>query len=483
MCDPMHEEGLMDSERTRAYINTFWDDEILPTLEPYVAIPAQSLVFDPDWEANGYIEEAVTMAYDWVVAQDLPGATTEIFRIPGRTPLLFVDVPGDERGTVLLYGHLDKQPPMEGWEPDLGPWKPVFRDGKLYGRGGADDGYAVFASVAAAKALQEQGLPHPRLIFVIECSEESGSVDLPAYIEAYEDRIGAPDLVVCLDSGCGDYERLWLTTSLRGTVAGVLRVDILREGVHSGRASGIVPSSFRIARELLGRLEDSASGDILPPELHVSIPQERVDQAHATAAALADSDEEQMPFIDGARTVTDDPGELLLNRSWRPALSVTGAAGLPHVSQAGNVLRPYTELRLSLRIPPTLEGPTATQVIKDLLESDPPYGAKVSFEPDNANAGWHAPPLASWLSEAVNEASQIFFGPEAGYIGEGGTIPFMGMLGDKFPAAQFVITGVLGPGSNAHGPNEFLHIAMGKGVTMSVAHLLHRFQERVCEER
>ncbi len=479
----MSEEGLMDTERTRAYIDSFWDDEILPTLEPYVAIPAQSIVFDPDWEANGFIDEAVNMAYEWVVDQDLPGATTEIFRIPGRTPLLFVEVPGDDRGTVLLYGHLDKQPPMEGWEPDLGPWKPVFRDGKLYGRGGADDGYAVFASVAAVKALREQGLSHPRLVFVIECSEESGSVDLPAYMDAYEHRIGTVDLVVCLDSGCGDYERLWLTTSLRGTVAGNLRVDILREGVHSGRASGIVPSSFRIARELIGRLEDSATGEILPEALHVEIPQERIDQAEATAKALAESEEEQMPFVDGAGPISESPAELLINRSWRPALSVTGAAGMPHVSQAGNVLRPYTELRLSLRVPPTLDKPTATQTVKSLLEADPPYGAQVTFTPNNANAGWHAPPLAPWLSEAVDEASKIYFGPPAGYIGEGGTIPFMGMLGDKFPEAQFVITGVLGPASNAHGPNEFLHIAMGKGVTMAVAHMIHRFQERVCEAR
>ena len=267
------------------------------------------------------------------------------------------------------------------------------------------------------------------------------------------------------------------------TKAGVLRVDILREGVRSGRASGIVPSSFRIARELLGRLENSATGAIVPESLYVEIPEERIDQAQHTASILAHSDEEQMPFIDGARPTADDPAELLLNRTWRPALSVPGAAGMPHVSQAGNVLRPYTSLRLSLRIPPTLDGEDATSTVKSLLEADPPYGARVSFEPDHANGGWHAPPLAPWLSEAVSEASEMFFSQAAGYMGEGGTIPFMGMLGEKYPNAQFVITGVLGPGSNAHGPNEFLHIAMGKGVTMSVAHLIRRFQERVCEAR
>lgn len=465
----------MDAARTMTFVDRFWDEAILPTLAEYITIPNQSVAFDADWEANGHMDRAVELARSWVEGQALPGATLEVWRIPGRTPVLFVEVPGQIRGTVLLYGHLDKQPPMTGWEPDLDPWKPVFRGDKLYGRGGADDGYAVFASVAAAKAFHDQGLAHPRLVFVIECSEESGSCDLPSYIEAYADRIGTPGLVVCLDSGCGDYDRLWLTTSLRGMVIGTLRVDILREGVHSGRASGIVPSSFRIAREVLSRIEDPATGAIVGADLHVDIPEERVIQARQAAAVLHGQTAAEMPFVDGARAVSDDPVELLLNRTWRPALAVTGQDGLPSVAHGGNVLRPHTALKLSLRLPPTQDPVEACARVKALLEADPPYGAQVTFHEETPNPGWHAPPLATWLEVAVDEASKATFGPGAAYVGEGGSIPFMGMLCERFPEAQFVITGLLGPQSNAHGPNEFLHIPTGKRVTAAVANIIDAY--------
>ncbi len=462
----------LDAKRTQAFVDAFWDEQILPTLERYITIPNQSALFDPDWQAHGYMDQVVELAREWVEAQAIPGATVEVWRLEGRTPLLFVEVPGDRPETVFLYGHLDKQPPMTGWSEGLEPWKPVRRGDRLYGRGGADDGYAVFASVAATKALREQGASHPRLAMVIECSEESGSPDLPAYIEAYADRLGTPGLVVCLDSGCGDYERLWLTTSLRGMVVGNLKVELLREGVHSGRASGIVPSSFRVARALLSRLEDEQTGRILPDALQVEIPEDRVEQARRAAEVLGSATADEMPFHEGVGPVTDDPVELLLARTWRAALSITGQRGVPPLEQAGNVMRPETTLKLSLRVPPTLDAPAASDFVARLLTSDPPYGAKVAFEPEKANEGWNAPPLAEWLSTAIDEASRAFFGPPAAMTGEGGSIPFMGMLGEKYPDAQFMITGVLGPASNAHGPNEFLHVPTGKRLTAAVAHVI-----------
>ncbi|MGM0574466.1 MAG: M20/M25/M40 family metallo-hydrolase [Myxococcota bacterium] len=472
----------MDVRRTWEFVEGIWEDSILPALTDYIRIPNESPLFDPDWETHGHMDEAVGLAEAWA-AEHLPSsATVEVWRIEGRTPLLFIEVPGEGDGTVMLYGHLDKQPPMEGWEPDLGPWKPVLRDGKLYGRGGADDGYAVFASVAAARALAEQGRDHPRLVMLIECSEESGSMDLPAYIEAHGHRIGSPDLVVCLDSGCGDYERLWLTTSLRGNIVGRLRVDVLGEGVHSGRASGVVPSSFRIARRLLSRIEDEASGAVLLPEMQVDIPAERVDQARRAADILGDGVRSEMPFVGDTRPVGEGAVELILNRTWRAALSVTGADGLPSVAQGGNVLRPSTALKLSMRIPPTADPQAAADAMKRALETDPPYDAPVRFDVEAPNAGWHAPPLAPWLSDAIDAASEDFFGERAAHTGEGGSIPFMGMLGEEFPEAQFVITGVLGPGSNAHGPNEFLHVRTAKRVTAAVAHLIAAFREQRAEE-
>ena len=449
-----------------------WDREIVPRLVEYIRIPAKSPHFDRDWQAHGHIERVIRLAEDWVRAQPIPGLAVEIVRLPGRTPVLLFEVPGTGAGTVLLYGHLDKQPEMVGWRADGGPWTPLIEDGKLYGRGGADDGYAVFAALSALGALTAQRIPHARCVGVIETCEESGSYDLPAYLHALAPRLGNVDLVVGLDSGCGDYERLWMTTSLRGLAAGKLEVQVLTEGVHSGDASGVVPSSFRIARKLLDRLEDSATGWIIPSAFHARIPSERVAQAAEAAAILGDIVFRKYPFAAGTRPMVDDGAEALLNRTWRPALSVIGADGLPPIADAGNVLRPITALELSLRLPPPIDGNAATSAMKSLLEANPPHGAHVKFEPVQGATGWNAPPTQPWLVHALDDASRAVYGKAAAAMGEGGTIPFMAMLGEKFPQAQFLITGVLGPKSNAHGPNEFLHIEYAKRLTACVAHVL-----------
>ena len=449
-----------------------WDREIVPRLVEYIRIPAKSPHFDRDWKAHGHIERVMRLAEDWVRAQPIPGLAVEIVRLPGRTPVLLFEVPGTGAGTVLLYGHLDKQPEMVGWRADAGPWTPLIEDGKLYGRGGADDGYAVFAALSALGALTAQRVPHARCVGLIETCEESGSYDLPAYLDTLAPRLGNVDLVVGLDSGCGDYERLWMTTSLRGLAAGKLEVEVLTEGVHSGDASGVVPSSFRVARKLLDRLEDSATGWIIPSAFHAQIPAERVAQAAEAAAILGDIVFRKYPFAAGTRPMVDDAAEGLLNRTWRPALSVIGADGLPPIADAGNVLRPVTALELSLRLPPPVDGNAATAVMKSLLEANPPHGARVTFEPAQGATGWNAPPTQPWLARALDEASQAVYGKAAAAMGEGGTIPFMAMLGEKFPDAQFLITGVLGPKSNAHGPNEFLHVDYAKRLTACVAHVL-----------
>ncbi len=462
----------MDTAHSHRFVQDFWEDAIIPTLAEYIRIPNKSPHFDPSWAENGYMDAAVALVENWCRQHAPPGTQIEVVRLPGRTPLLYMEIPGEGDDCVLLYGHLDKQPEMAGWHPELDPWKPVLKGDKLYGRGGADDGYAAFASLAALKLLREQQIPHARCVILIETCEESGSYDLPFYIDALSERIGKPSLVVCLDSGCGNYDQLWCTTSLRGLASGVLQAQILTEGVHSGDASGIVPSTFRILRLLLERLEDSATGQILPQAFHAPIPQERLQQARAAAEVLGDSVHAKFPFIGDAGPVDGELDQLILNRTWRPALSVTGADGLPPLANAGNVLRPQTALKLSLRLPPTVDGEVATRELKGLLEADPPYGAIVEFVPDQAATGWNAPALAPWLEEAMERASQTWFGGSAMYMGEGGSIPFMGMLGEKFPAAQFMITGVLGPNSNAHGPNEFLHIPTAKKLTGCVAEVI-----------
>lgn len=462
----------MDADRNRTLVDDTWTSSIVPTLEQYIRIPNQSPLFDPDWKRNGHMNRAVALARSWVESQNVKGLSLEVHELEGRTPVIFMEIEGDASGTVLMYGHLDKQPAMVGWEDGLGPWTPVLRDGKLFGRGGADDGYAIFASLTAIRTVQEQGLPHARIVVLIECCEESGSVDLPAYIDLLSDRIGTPRLVICLDSGCGNYEQLWMTTSLRGSIVGNLHVEVLSEGVHSGDASGIVASSFRIIRKLLDRLEDANSGDIIPEWLHVEVPADRLAEAKATAAVLGDEVWSKFPFLDGVVPVSKDPLELLLNRTWRPMLSYIGQAGMPDLVQGGNVLRPKTSIKLSLRIPPSLDASDLERRMKELLESDPPYGAHVRFETEKGGAGWVAPKVAPWLEQSVERASQTYFGKGVMTFGEGGSIPFMGMLGAKYPDAQFLITGVLGPHSNAHGPNEFLDIEYAKKLTACVAQVL-----------
>jgi acetylornithine deacetylase/succinyl-diaminopimelate desuccinylase-like protein len=453
-------------------ITRFWDDAIVPALVEYIAIPAKSPHFDPAWAEHGHIARAVELAAGWCRRHAVHGMTLEVVRLEGRTPVLYVDAPGEEAGTVLVYGHLDKQPEMSGWRAGLGPWTPVIEDGRLYGRGGADDGYAVFCALAALRELQAAQRRRPRVAMLIECCEESGSYDLPAYLEALAPKIGTPELVIGLDSGCGNYDQLWGTTSLRGLVNGVLTVEVLTEGVHSGDASGVVASSFRVARMLLDRIDAPATGIVRHPAFHAPIPPVRADEAKRAAKVLGRELWRKFPFVEGMHPMEGDLDELVLARTWRPFLAVTGADGLPPPASAGNVLRPKTSLVLSMRLPPTLHAPRAALALKTLLESDPPYGARVSFEFGQAASGWHAPETAPWLAAALERASKEHYGKPMMWMGEGGTIPFMAMLGEKFPAAQFVITGVLGPRSNAHGPNEFLHLDYAKKLTACVADVI-----------
>ncbi len=485
----------LEPQSLQTHVDAAWRDEIVPALLRYIEVPAKSPMFDPDWAKHGLLEQVLQGAADWVAAQQVPDLKLEIVRLNdvqgrARTPVLFFELPASagrdgtpapvSGQTVMMYGHLDKQPEFDGWRSDLGPWTPKIDDGKLYGRGGADDGYAVYASIAAIQALKAQGAAHPRIVGLIETCEESGSGDLLPYIDALKDRLGDVGLVICLDSGAGNYDQLWLTTSLRGMASGVLKVEILTEGVHSGDASGVVPSSFRIMRQVLDRLEDSGSGRLLPASFHCEVPAERLAQAHATAAILGDELFKRFPWAHhgcGGDTVsalptTIDPVEALLARTWRPTLSVTGAEGLPSLRDAGNVLRPYTAFKLSLRLPPLVDAAQAVSQLKILLEDNAPYQAKVTFEGTSSATGWNAPSTAPWFESALQAASQAHHGAACATIGQGGTIPLMNMLSRGFPKAQMMVCGVLGPRSNAHGPNEFLHLDYARRLTASVAQVI-----------
>ena len=480
--------SLLDTAQALTQVSQAWDTDLVRQLTHYIAIPAKSPMFDADWAQHGLIEKVVQNAFEWVQAQKVAGLTLEIIRLPGRTPVLFFEVAASTGNTnqvvsdqtVLMYGHLDKQPEFTGWRSDLGPWSPKYEDGKLYGRGGADDGYAIYAAITAIQALKTQQTAHPRIVGLVETCEESGSYDLMPYIDALRKRLGDVGLVICLDSGAGNYDQLWMTNSLRGMASGTLKVEVLTEGVHSGDASGLVPSSFRILRHLLDRLEDSASGRLLPASFHCEVPADRLAQAKATAAILGEELFKRFPWAHAdcggsSQTMlptTSDPLQALLARTWTPTLSVTGADGLPELKNAGNVLRPYTAFKLSLRLPPLIDAASAVAELKALLEDNAPYQAKVTFEGGAGATGWNAPGTAPWFEQALQRASQDYFGAPCGYIGQGGTIPLMNMLSTGFPKAQMMVCGVLGPKSNAHGPNEFLHVPYAKKLTAAVAQVI-----------
>ena len=479
----------LDADTAARHVDQLWDEDILPVLHDYIRIPNVSVAYDAGWHEAGHMARATELLRQWCerhVTDALPDATVEVHELEGRTPLLLIDVPPTDNGasgtaadgdTVMLYGHLDKQPPFTGWREGLGPWEPVRDGDRLYGRGSADDGYSTFSAVAALEAVRAAGGAHRRCVVLIEASEESGSPDLPAHLEALGDKLGEPSLVIALDSWCGDYDRLWITTSLRGLVDLTLEVQVLTEGVHSGSAGGVVPSSFRVLRQLLDRVEDAASGELLLPQLHTSIPDERLRQIAATAPELGDFSK-RFPFADGTGPARGTTEQQLVARTWLPSLEVTGIEGAPPPAQAGNVLRPSTAVKLSVRIPPTADADVAIDALERRLTADPPYGARITVRRGSAEAGWHAPPELPWLAHAIDRASTATFGQAPRSLGEGGTIPFMGMLGRQFPHAQFVITGVLGPESNAHGPNEFLHVPTARRVTAAVSHVLDAHARR-----
>ncbi len=453
-------------------ISKCWDHDIIPQLQKYIKIPNKSPVFDSRWKENGYMDQAMQLIKDWCERQPIKNMSIQLLESEQRTPLLFIEIPGQIDNTILLYGHMDKQPEMKGWDNDLGPWKPVIKEGKLYGRGGADDGYAVFSALTAIATLQKNQIPHARCVVIIEASEESGSNDLPHYLTQLKQHIQQPDLVICLDSFCGNYQQLWSTTSLRGLIGGDLSIKVLEHGIHSGLGSGVVPSTFAILRILLDRIEDANNSTILLDEFKVTIPEKRIQQARRAAEMLDDTWINAYPLSKKTQLVDQDISELILNRTWRPALAITGADGLPATANAGNVTLPELTVKLSLRLPPTCHPKPAADFLKQTLETDPPYGATITFDCREFGPGWHAAEMSDWLTKANDQASRLFFNRPAAYLGEGGSIPFMGMLGDLYPKAQFLITGVLGPQSNAHGPNEFLHIEMAKKITGCVASVI-----------
>lgn len=468
----------MDSAKLKSAVSKIWDESGIPALSKFVEIPCKSPPFNPDWQTNGTFDKAINLFIDWATSQGIPGVKGEAIRLEGRTPLLFIEVPGTIDKTILFYGHMDKMPESEGWDEGLGPWKPVLKNDRLYGRGAADDGYAALAPIIAIKALREQNLPYAKCVIVMEGTEECGSPDFPPYLDIIQKRIGCPDIVFALDAGGETYSQIWTVSSLRGLINGTLKIDILKTGVHSGNGSGVAASTFRIARQLLSRIEDEVSGKMLLPEFWVDIPPERIEQARAVANVIGKNLYEKIPFVESAKPVTDDVHQLLLNQTWRPFMEIIGAEGLPQIKQAGNVLRASTSLQVSIRIPPMLDPNKLAAKLKETLEKDPPYGAKVEYTLAQAAPGWNAPSLAPWLEQVLEKGSKDYFGDSVIFSGMGGAIGVINKMNTVFPEAQFIVTGVLCPGTNEHVANESLCIKSVKSITCVVAEILAKHAEK-----
>ena len=462
----------MQTTKTQQFVNKFWDTSILPALSEYIRIPCVSPSLDVGWEKKGHIMRAAKFLEQWAKAQKIPGLKSKILKLPGKSPVLYIEIPGSGKNTVVFYGHLDKMPESGKWAEGLSAWKPVIKNNWLYGRGAVDDGYAFFSYIAAIKNLEAQKIPYNRCVLIIEACEESSSYDFPFYLKKLRSLIGKTELMICLDVAAGDYKKLWLTSALRGIVKATLTVKVLNEPVHSGTASGMIPSSFRVMRQLLSRLEDPITGKILLKSCHTKIPTEQKRAIKDLVKVAGKTIYTSFPMVKGLRPVSQNLSELLLNRCWRPALSITGAGGLPSLQEAGNVVRPETTLFLSLRIPPFCKPAKILHDLEKLFTHNPPYGATVIFKPIAASAGWANKKIATWLHHELHKVSKTYFGANMLQIGEGGSIGVIPMLNEAFPKAQVILTGVMGQETNEHAPNEKLPLAEAKKMICCISDIL-----------
>ena len=457
------------------FISDFWDKNALPSLMDFIRIPAKSTAFDPDWEEHGLLRQTCEHVSNWI-QKNIPDAQCEILQEKGKTPCLFVEILSKNENmndtTVAFYGHFDRQPEASGWFDGLGPWEPAIRNGKLYGRGASDDGYSVYMMISAIMALRHHNIDHPRCVGIFETQEESGSKDLPYYLKTLKNRFKNPTSLFVLDSHCGDYDRVWLSASLRGVLSGVLTVNTLDYGVHSGTYSGMVPDAFGIAQSLVARLHDPVTGEIKIDACHTTIPEIRRQQLIEASYVLGDLVWNHSPLLAGVTTKKTDNADIMLNMTWKPALTVIGMEGLPTIANASNVVTKGVKLALSMRIPPNIDTNKATQVIEKILTSDVPYGAHVQWSDVNVLPGWAMTAENPQNEQLIDQASQKVFGKKAVFTGQGGSISFIGDFEATFPETTIVLTGVLGPESNAHAPNESMDIEYTKQLTEVVSEYL-----------
>eukprot|EP01083_Nonionella_stella_P046907 125601_1 len=478
----------MDSKSTfcasvEKFVANEWETNALPALEDFVRIPNTSPEF------NGSPADALKAAQfmkAYVDKQEMAGCTADLRTCGDKTPMLVITIDGTDgsNDTVLSYGHMDKQPGLGGWSVG-GPTDPVRVGDKLYGRGAVDDGYSMFAYITALKALKAQGTKHCRMVITMEAGEESGSPDMIYWLDQLKDHIGTNvSLVICLDSGCGNYDQLWITPSLRGMMAGDLKVSMLREQLHSGEGSGVIADTARVHRMLLNRVEDVNTGYVTVPETHCVIPEAHQNYVDKATCILKEGVFNEMPLLAGIKPVTDDCKQLLMNQLWEPTMTVIANdhGSLPPLP-GSNIIRTETNMRLSFRLPPCVVPEKALEAVKATLLKEPlPYGAKVTFENTMMGSGWASNSAAGgWLETSITDSSTTFFGKAAAFKGMGGSIPIINDFQGRYTDAEIIVSGVAGPQSNMHAVNETLDVPAVKKLTSAFAKILADHAENVAK--
>ena len=467
--------STVNKEKTNENIDAKWDDWYVKGLSDFIRVPNLSPNYDEEFLTNGRIEQAAECVDGYINQLQIEGITKHYFQPDGMSPMVVYTVEPTQGCTknIMIYGHLDKQPWMEGWDEGLGPCEPVIRGEYLYGRGGADDGYAPFSAMLAVKNLQQQGVMLPRIALVLETEEESGSENLLDLLEAAKEVIGTPDYCFCMDSGAFDYNQLWLTSSLRGVCIVSLEVEFAKGGYHSGEVGGIIPETFRVARALLNRVDNAETGMVCD-DLQVEIPQWARDEAVVMAGHSGAEMHTKYNYHEGCVPMNaDNLAEMYLNNTWRPNLSITGASGLPDVAIAGNVVRASTKLKLSMRLPPSAKPDEAEAKLTEILTTNVPHNAKVTVKGGHAGQGWCMKAMDPWLNAVVKKSGSDFFdGKDTGTYGMGGSIPFLAELGNMYPSTNIMALGLIGPKANAHAPNECINLTYAKKLTKALSHLI-----------
>ena len=472
----------MDTELLKKYVDKQFTLNILPNLMNFIRIPNLSPLFDPNWKTNGYLFKAANLIVSYAKSLNIKNAEINLLQDSGHTPMVFIEIPASRKNdnrTVIFYGHYDKQPYGTGWDKDKSPTNPVIVDGRLYGRGSADDGYASFSILTAIKTCQEFNCLMPRICCLFEGAEESTDADLKYYFDKLIPILG--DNVVAfipLDSGCPDYDRLWMANSLRGIVDIDVNIQTLDQESHYGpEASGIIAENLFLMRKIYDGLVDSTNGEFKLEEFKIAedkIPAIVMEQMQKEIEIVGDNFIKNIPLYEGVSPLKTDVKELMINNRWKPSCFILGIDNCPKTEDRGFGVSSGINVRMSIRIPPTVDKNKAIEALKKALSDNIYFGAQVKLGYLDYGEGVLLANMSNKVKNILNKASLEFFGNESVFTGVGGSIPFIGYFQSKYPNTDIICTGIVGSDSHEHGPNENLNIEACKKMVCVLCYFLSK---------